>query len=438
MSVQGTIGGLRSGRRHGRAFLQAVFLGLLVLCSGLQAAHAQFTRFQNITDEQGLGNLVISALAQDRDGYILIGTEAGLYRYDGVGATPYDAGLPSAVRVQQIVPDEAGRVWVAANDGLYVRSGATFGRVEVGGTPLHLKSSHLLAAGGGVVLDVGGTLLHARVEGDAVGEFSPLLDTATVDGVPGLAQARFVAPDTDGMLLVGCGAALCRVADGRVADGRVADGRVEAGRVEVLGEADGLPADAWQTAVRTPDGTLWTRSLERIAWRRPGRARFDVALLPTLGKEDGAKASGEHTTYAANPEMLDLLHDGHGGVLTQSASGGVDWDGTSWRRYRHYPGGLPPDRIQALMLDREGSLWTGSFGMGVFRGIGLGDWEHWTASDGLPSSIVWSMARDRSGSRRTAARSRSTARRPASRRRPTTSSRRPGAAVCGWRRWACR
>ncbi len=428
MSVQGTIGGLRSGRRHGRAFLQAVFLGLLVLCSGLQAAHAQFTRFQNITDEQGLGNLVISALAQDRDGYILIGTEAGLYRYDGVGATPYDAGLPSAVRVQQIVPDEAGRVWVAANDGLYVRSGATFGRVEVGGTPLHLKSSHLLAAGGGVVLDVGGTLLHARVEGDAVGEFSPLLDTATVDGVPGLAQARFVAPDTDGMLLVGCGAALCRVADGRV----------EAGRVEVLGEADGLPADAWQTAVRTPDGTLWTRSLERIAWRRPGRARFDVALLPTLGKEDGAKASGEHTTYAANPEMLDLLHDGHGGVLTQSASGGVDWDGTSWRRYRHHPGGLPPDRIQALMLDREGSLWTGSFGMGVFRGIGLGDWEHWTASDGLPSSIVWSMARDRSGSRRTAARSRSTARRPASRRRPTTSSRRPGAAVCGWRRWACR
>ncbi len=408
MSVRRTIGGSRSGRRHGRTFLRASFLGLLVLCSGVQAARAQFTRFQNITDEQGLGNLAVSALAQDRDGYILIGTEAGLYRYDGIGATPYDAGLPSAAWIQQIVTDGDGRVWVATNDGLYMRSGATFGRVEVGRAPLHLRSSHLLAAAGGsVVLNVDGTLLRARVEGSAVGEFSPLLDTATADSVPGLAHAGFVAPDTGGTLLVGCGVALCLVETGLVGAGRVEAGRVEAGRVEagrveagsveagrvaVLGEADGLPADAWQMAVRTPDGTLWARSLERIAWRRPGQAKFAVARVPTAG-EDSARASGEHTTYAANPEMLDLLHDGHGGVLTQSASGVVDWDGTSWRRYKHHLGGLPPGRIQILMLDREGSLWTGSFGMGVFRSIGLGEWEHWTASDGLPSSIVWAMAR---------------------------------------------
>ncbi len=45
------------------------------------------------------------------------------------------------------------------------------------------------------------------------------------------------------------------------------------------------------------------------------------------------------------------------------------------------------------MFDRESSLWVGSFGAGVFRSIGLGDWEHWTADEGLPSKIVWSMTR---------------------------------------------
>ncbi len=379
MSGQGAIRGLRIGRRQTRGVLHTLLLCILLLCAATQAARAQFTRFQNITDEQGLGNLAISALAQDRDGYILLGTEGGLYRYDGVAVMPYDAGLPSAAWIQQIAVDDAGRIWVVTTDGLYVRQGATFSRVGIGGTSLRLRSPHLLAVvGGEVVFDKGGTLLHAAAGGDAVDEFSPLLDPATAAGVPGLAQARFVAPDTDGTLLVGCGAALCRI---------------ETGRVTVLGEADGLPADAWQMALRTPDGTLWTRSLERIAWRRPGEARFAVARLPARSREADATGAGEHTSYAANPEMLDLLGDGHGGILTQSASGIVDWDGTRWRRYTHHLGGLPADRIQALMFDREGSLWIGSFGTGAFRSIGLGEWEHWTADDGLPSSIVWSMAR---------------------------------------------
>ena len=379
MSVQEVIRVLRIGHRRTRALLRGLLLGVLLLSTWAQVARAQFTRFQNITDEQGLGNLAISSLAQDRDGYILLGTEGGLYRYDGVSATPFDDGLPSAAWIKQIVIDDDGRIWVVTTLGLYVRLGATFSRVEFGRTSLQLKSPHLLAVGGGrVVLDVGGTLLRAQVRGNAVGEFSPLLDAATVDSIPGLAQVRFVAQGAGGALLVGCGIALCHI---------------EAGQVTVLGEADGLPADAWQVATSTSDGTLWTRSLEQIAWRRRGQTRFTVARLPSRSDEAGATASGEHTTYLANPEMLDLLYDGHGGVLTQSASGLVDWDGTRWRRYTHHLGGLPADRIQALMFDREGGLWIGSFGTGAFRSIGLNDWEHWTADDGLPSSIVWSMAR---------------------------------------------
>ena len=379
MSIQGAICSLYPCNRSKQFFRHAALLGFLLLWFEVQAAHAQFTRFQNLTDEQGLGNLSVGALAQDRDGYILFGTQGGLYRYDGVSITSYDAGLPSAAWIQQIAVDDAGRVWVVTTEGLYVRFGSAFSRVETGETSVQMKSPHLFAmADGSVVLDMDGTLLRASVGDGAVGEFSRLLDTATLDSVPDLAKARFVALDTDGALLVGCGVAVCRIEDGRVA---------------VFGESDGLPPDAWQAALRTPDGTLWARSLDRIAWRKPGQATFAVTRFPARNDGSSVTAPGEHTSYAANPEMLDLLSDRHGGVLTQSAGGLVDWDGTTWHAYAHHPGGIPADRIHAMMFDREGSLWIGSFGMGAFRSIGLDDWEHWTADDGLPNNIVWSMTR---------------------------------------------
>ncbi len=377
MLVHGAVGAGHRGQRPGWLVLHAVLLGLLLPWFPIPAAQAQFTRFQNFTDEQGLGNLTIYALAQDRDGYILVGTEAGLYRYDGAGIGAYGNGLPSAAWIQQIVTDEPGRVWVVTADGLYVRHGGTFTMVDVG-PPVRLLSSHLLAVTATrVVLDVGGTLLGAPVGADAVGRFSPVFGPDTLGRVPELAGARFVAPDAGGGLLIGCGVSICREANGRVA---------------VLGEADGLPVDSWQVALRTADGTLWARSLERIAWRRPGRDRFEVAILPG-GRGSGGAAPGEHTSYVAHPERLGLLDDRHGGVLTQGATGLIDWNGTAWRAYAHHPGGLPTNRLQAFMFDREGSLWVGSFGTGVFRSIGMGSWEHWTADDVLPSNIVWSMTR---------------------------------------------
>ncbi len=379
MSIQGAIFSLRSRNRLRRRSLHMALLGFLLLCFRVPAAHAQFTRFQNLTDEQGLGNLSVGALAQDRDGYILFGTQGGLYRYDGASVTSYDAGLPSAAWVQQIAVDDAGRVWVITTEGIYVRFGSRFSKVETGEAAGQTKSPHLFAvAGGSVVFDMDGTLLRAPVGDSSVGAFSPLLDAATLDSVPDLAKARFVVPETDGGLLVGCGVAVCSI---------------EAGRVTVLGATDGLPPDAWQVALRTSDGTLWARSMDRIAWRKPGQAAFATARFPARNDGSSAAASGEHTSYTANPEMLDLVDDRHGGVLTQGGGGLIDWDGTTWHTYAHHPGGLPADRIHALMFDREGSLWVGSFGRGAFRSIGLDDWEHWTADDGLPSNIVWSMTR---------------------------------------------
>ena len=357
-----------------RSALRAILFGCVIALSFARQAEAQFTRFENYTEEQGLGNASVSALAQDMAGFVMMGTEAGLYRYDGAAVSPYgaSAGLPPAAWIRTIAEDERQRLWVATTDGVYVRQGATFDRIETG-RPLHLTSPHLLAfSGHDAIIDAGGTLLRAPVGAHRVGSFSPLLAPAVLASHRALSDVRFVVADPAGGLLLGCGTALCRVQDGHT---------------EIFGAADGLPADDWQVALRTPDGALWARSLDRLAWRPAGRKAFSSVIVP-----------GQRGQFnIAVPSRLGLLADRHGGVLTQGEEGLLDFDGRSWRAMRHHEGGLSANPVQSFMFDREGSLWVGSIGHGAFRSVGWGVWENWTTADGLPSDIVWAMTRLRNG-----------------------------------------
>ncbi|MBE7213534.1 MAG: hypothetical protein INR65_21160, partial [Gluconacetobacter diazotrophicus] len=223
---------------------------------------------------------------------------------------------------------------------------------------------HLLAVlPRAVVVVVDGRLRRASISGDTVGPFVPL------DAATGTGSTRFVASDGQNGLLFGCGTALCR----SPVDDRPA----------VMGTAMGLPADEWQAALRTDDGTLWVRSLTRLAWLRKGAAAFSVAVVP-----------GTHAGYvAAHAAELELFDDRQGGVLTQGDDGYLRWDGTSWHAATHHAGGVPNTMILAFQLSRDGSLWLGSLGHGAFRSQGLGRWEHWTREDGLSADVVWSMAR---------------------------------------------
>lgn len=85
---------------------------LLALLSGLEctAFAAQPTRLPS----NKLSNSILS-LAQDRDGFIWIGTSEGLLRYDGYsyGYLREEKGNPLASsRIRCIVPDSSGRLWV--------------------------------------------------------------------------------------------------------------------------------------------------------------------------------------------------------------------------------------------------------------------------------------------------------------------------------------
>ena len=344
------------------------------LLIGTQIAHAQFIRFQRLGTEQGLGNLAADAIGQDTDGAILVGTEGGLYRFDGASFQTYaDPGLASSVWIHQIHVDRAGRLWLSTGDGIFVRHHGALLRVASVHVPDDLISANSMAErDGSMVIDVDGRIDTIPTGSDALAAPQPLFDAPTVAGIPALNHAVFVAADGKRGLLIGCGERICHSSREGVA---------------VLGVNEGLPAETWLTALQAPDGTLWARSLQHLAWRAPGAGSFSVVAVP-----------GEaQSFFAGHRGDIDLVADGHGGILTESEDGLVTWNGHAWRVSPHHAGGLPPNIIHSLFFDREGSLWVGSEGGGVSRSLGLGRWEHWTAEDGLPDNTIWSMAQTPKG-----------------------------------------
>src|SRR6187402_1663506 len=70
--------------------------------------------------EQGLPQNSVWAITQAADGYLWLGTQEGLVRFDGVRFTVYDARTLPAIGhsdVQGVAVDSDGRIWAATMGG---------------------------------------------------------------------------------------------------------------------------------------------------------------------------------------------------------------------------------------------------------------------------------------------------------------------------------
>jgi hypothetical protein len=83
--------------------------------------------FRSYGAELGLANLAVRRIAQDTTGFLWIGTEDGLYRYDGDRFARFDLrnGLPSTWIID-IFANPEGSLWVCTLQGLAVRRGEQF------------------------------------------------------------------------------------------------------------------------------------------------------------------------------------------------------------------------------------------------------------------------------------------------------------------------
>ncbi|MDR7270650.1 signal transduction histidine kinase/ligand-binding sensor domain-containing protein [Pelomonas saccharophila] len=331
---------------------------------------------ESFEERDGLTGLTSHCLVQDPRAMLWICTESGLFRFDGFRMRreplPPDAGA----WVRGAAVDRRGELWVATERGLFVRHQAS-GSVawtpvlQPDGKRLMLRQSHQIdwdEAGTAYVMGeekriwviAPGAAAAPRLVAQPLPQPPPL---------PPSTGAPWVDPPLrwrGGALWFACGDGLCEL---------------RGSQLTTWGKAQGLPADGWATLFLARDGSLWTRSANRLARLAPGAAGFEsVSAPPLLG----------WTHEAA------LLEDAGGAILVSTDRGVARWNGTAWREWTQ-DNGLPDTAIRTLFCDAEGSLWLGAGGRGVHRWVGYGRVEHWTRADGLPSNVVQQVFRDASG-----------------------------------------
>ncbi len=67
--------------------------------------------FWQYTDEDGLPSMTVYQILQDRKGFIWVGTESGLCRFDGKEFKPFDTSRLTDTEILKMQEDEEGKIW---------------------------------------------------------------------------------------------------------------------------------------------------------------------------------------------------------------------------------------------------------------------------------------------------------------------------------------
>ena len=325
-------------------------------------ATAQQYSFRQYGSAEGLQNLGTLALAQDGAGYLWVGTEGGLFRYDGTRfrLMGLAQGITCPSEVHNLHVAEDGALWTNACSQILRFDGQKF-QVVPGFEGMLNGTQRMENGARGEVLIATANGLYEAVR-DSSGAYAarvhPVGAALAGGAVRGIARHG-------GQLWFGCGNRVCVE---------------ERGEVAILGPEEGLPEDNWDAIVVAPDGTAWMRSQRRLYRKPPGSAH----------PVDESAAVSTSAYWGA----LSLTRDGKilvptdGGLAIRREGG---WQQVGERQ------GLRRNMVGCVLEDREGSIWIGLIGGGVARWLGYGEWESWTKAQGLPDDLIWSIRGDRNG-----------------------------------------
>lgn len=106
---------------------------MVLLFTGLYKGYAQNTDyiFRHITINEGLISNKVTTLYQDKEGFMWIGTQTGLQRYDGTRFKNYLADIKDTAALQSdwissIFEDSKNRLWIGSDpEGPYTLNRAT-------------------------------------------------------------------------------------------------------------------------------------------------------------------------------------------------------------------------------------------------------------------------------------------------------------------------
>ncbi len=305
--------------------------------------------------DQGLGNLAPWALAQDGQGFMWVGTEDGLYRFDGrrFQAFGLKEGLPSTF-IDNLHVDTEGTLWVGTYKGL---SCFREGRFQGAGGPQSQVTGISSGPDGQIWVGMNDGLFHCLPNGS----FQP------VPGWPGGAvTALWSHPGSETVWAASWLNSKASLLRWDPSGWRTLEGGKGFHRERI----DALAVDG--------RSNVWARSLKELWCLNPGRGVFERSPM----------------ALPAASQKGHLYVDPRGRLWVTTGQGLFLNTGGQWTRLGRAEG-LPRNTLHAVMEDREGSLWAA--GEGVFRLQGGGVLKAYTAADGLPNEVVWCIFRDKAG-----------------------------------------
>ncbi len=345
---------------------QFLLSGLLSVASTVPSV-AQRYAFKTYGQAQGLKNLNVDSLLQDRDGLMWMGTDNGLFRYDGSRFQQFSSaeGLTNPY-VLALTEDPAGRFWVGTGGGLFYREDGRFKEVLYEGKPIGVGiDSSMAALGDGRLLVVGNYRLFVisrRADGSAYAQ--PALELREFRGLVSDDAITSVLARGEEIWL-GCGKGLCQFRDGQL---------------HRWGQGEGVPEALWYALFVSRDGSLWARSDNRVIALPRDAGRFE-------DRTDGDAGRLTNNYYISFAETSD------GKIATAGTTGLALWKDGRWS-FINEAKGLGVSPLSSLLVDNQGRIWMGLVGHGVVRWLGYGKWESWTTSEGLGNPIVWGVLSD--------------------------------------------
>jgi diguanylate cyclase (GGDEF)-like protein len=344
---------------------------VFLLFSSCVSAHADRFEARLFDQNAGIGNLSITAFAQQADGSLWIATENGLFRYDGSVFTQYGRaqGLEDP-SVYSLWIDNGGTVWAGTHDGLFSFNGCSFEGVRLQGHILRIGMNSMLSstASGELIAENTAGLVSIERGADSKA-WTAMLYGQRHPGFPRLGNdTDGVAVDKAGRLWFGCMSGLCVYS--------------HAG-LQRYGPAQGVEKDYYVALFRARDGRMWARGRKHILTWRPGDAHI-------------ADVTQNFPAGASNTVFRRFTEDAEGNILTPTAKGFATWNGETWTETTRTTKG-PIDGATSVFCDREGSIWIGTQGFGALESLGYQRWQNYGVEQGLDSPSVDAVAADSRG-----------------------------------------
>ena len=337
-----------------RWVFRAIVLILLIALEQhpLEAQHFLFRQF---AQPEGLKNLAIRCLLQGRDGFLWVGTEDGVYRFDGKDFTAFTTaqGLPSNW-VESLSQSTDGTVWIGTSAGIITFRNGVLQPLRQDPPIVYHSQSIASAADGTVYLASTEGLLAAKWGGEfwKIEPVAAAPRKLTLTVYPDGSAVWFTSQDSLWKL--------------------------DRGQLQQFSAKQGLPNDEdWAGIARDKKGDLYVRSHNSLRVMRSGKAKFQ--LVPGLPSDNWSD---------------ELSLDSAGSLVVPTDDGLMRANGALWASPQN---GLPDDPACCVVTDREGQPWIGTATQGVYLWAGSRGWESYSEQDGLASHIVSAIQRDTQG-----------------------------------------